>query len=601
MRKLIAALSRVPYMAIAIIFAFAMPAASQILLNEVEVDTPNDSGEVCEYIEVRGTPSSTVPANTFFISIDGDAGQFGFVTYIANISGAQFGTNGTITIITNSDVCVGRSYPAATTIVQSDSIAMGFGAETFLLVTTTQPGMLFEGADVDTNNDGVLDAAFGLTPIDGIGWTLDPSAVNTVYGGVPKLFQGPSTDVPDAATRFSSNLNPFSAAAWYYGELAPPETSTTYTAPLSPNFPVAGGMLTPGAPNIPPTAADGLLSGTITDEAGRPISGVVVQLSGSQTRKTITDSSGVYRFSNVETTGFYVVTPSHSNYSFAPSNRSFSLLGNKTEAAFTGRINATALNPIEAAEFFIRQQYVDVLGREPDEPGLNFWSNQILACELDRRCLNARRRDIAAEFFITREFQLTGLFVYEMYSGALGRSPDFNEFVVDRAQVIGSASLDIERAAFARSFVQRPEFVDKYQAHTTAAAFVDALLENVWLSAGLRLDSERDTLIARFNIGDSQTESRSLVLRELVDNPSFKQTQYNAAFVLTEYSAYLRRNPDPEGYEFWLRRLNSDKSSYPGMVCAFITSKGVPAAVRLFRTTERQGVRTVKELAGSSA
>jgi hypothetical protein len=296
-------------------------------------------------------------------------------------------------------------------------------------------------------------------------------------------------------------------------------------------------------------------------------------LSGSQTRKIITDSAGSYRFSNVETTGFYTVTPSHSNYLFAPPNRSFSLLGNKSEAAFTGRTSAVGLSPIDAPEFFIRQQYVDVLGREPDEAGLNFWSDQILACGLDQHCVNTRRRDIAAEFFITREFQQTGLFIYEIYSGALGRRPVFNEFAFDRAQVIASENLDVKRATFARSFVERPEFVDKYQAQRTAEEFVDALLENVWLSASLRLDSERDNLIARFNSGDSQTESRGRVLGELVENVAFKQSQYNTAFVLTEYFAYLRRDPDPEGYEFWFRALNNDRGSYPGMVCAFVSSR----------------------------
>ena len=200
---------------------------------------------------------------------------------------------------------------------------MGFGAETFLLVTSSQPAMLFEGADLDGNNDGVLDASFGLTPIDGIGWTLDPGAVNVVYGGVPKVFQGPSTDVPDAATRFSANTNAFSSAAWYYGELAAPENSTTYTAPLSPNFPVAPGFLTPGAQNTPPTAADGTISGIVAREDGQPISGVIVRLSGSQNRKRITDGTGAYHFSAVETNGFYTLTPERSNYVFAPASRSW--------------------------------------------------------------------------------------------------------------------------------------------------------------------------------------------------------------------------------------------------------------------------------------
>ena len=61
MRNLIAALSRVFFM-LAIAFTLAISATSQIRLNEVEVDTPNDSAEPCEYAEVRGTPSSVVPA-----------------------------------------------------------------------------------------------------------------------------------------------------------------------------------------------------------------------------------------------------------------------------------------------------------------------------------------------------------------------------------------------------------------------------------------------------------------------------------------------------------------------------------------------------------
>src|SRR5262245_53721627 len=94
---------------------------AQIRLNEIEVDTPSDISEPCEYIEVAGTPNATVAANTFFLSIDGDTGVFGQVNYIANLGGVQFGSNGTITIITNSDVCGGRAYPAGTNVVQSTS------------------------------------------------------------------------------------------------------------------------------------------------------------------------------------------------------------------------------------------------------------------------------------------------------------------------------------------------------------------------------------------------------------------------------------------------------------------------------------------------
>jgi len=62
------------------------------------------------------------------------------------------------------------------------------------------------------------------------------------------------------------------------------------------------------------------------------------------------------------------------------------------------------------------------------------------------------------------------------------------------------------------------------------------------------------------------------VVRELIDDAAFKQTQYNPSFVLMEYFGYLRRDPDAGGYDFWQEVLNKREGNYRGMVCAFITS-----------------------------
>ena len=59
----------------------------------------------------------------------------------------------------------------------------------------------------------------------------------------------------------------------------------------------------------------------------------------------------------------------------------------------------------------------------------------------------------------------------------------------------------------------------------------------------------------------------------LADDATFKQAEYNAAFVLTEYFGYLRRDAEAEGFDFWLGVLNNrDLGNYRGMVCSFITS-----------------------------
>jgi len=322
-----------------------------------------------------------------------------------------------------------------------------------------------------------------------------------------------------------------------------------------------------------PTASSGTISGRIADGSGTAVSGAVVNLSGNQTHKTITDANGNYKFDNVEVNGFYTVTPSRANFTFSPAQRSFSLVGDHTDAAFTGSSTGDSTNPLDTPEYFVRQQYVDILGREPDDGGFNYWSDQINACNSDAACIRSRRVGVAAAFFIENEFKQTGSFIYDVYSGALGRRPGFAEYSADHQQVIGGPNLDAEKSAFAVSFVQRPEFVAKYQSITTAESFVGALLQTVEQSSGVDLNSQRDVLIADYHNGADLNQSRALVVSDIAANSSFNQAQYNKAFVLSEYFGYLQRNPDTGGYDFWLNVIsNREVGNYRGMVCAFITS-----------------------------
>ena len=58
----------------------------------------------------------------------------------------------------------------------------------------------------------------------------------------------------------------------------------------------------------------------------------------------------------------------------------------------------------------------------------------------------------------------------------------------------------------------------------------------------------------------------------MVDHADFTSAEYNRGFVLAQYFSYLRRNPDTEGYNFWLNVLKYNPSSFRVMVCNFITS-----------------------------
>jgi hypothetical protein len=322
-----------------------------------------------------------------------------------------------------------------------------------------------------------------------------------------------------------------------------------------------------------PSAASGHITGRISDVTGAAVSGTVVNLSGTQSRKTITDANGLYHFDNVETNGFYTVTPARANFSFSPASRNFSQLAQQTEAPFTGSAGGDVVNPVDTAEFFVRQQYVDVLGREPDEGGFNYWSDQILGCGSDASCVNGRRRDVAAAFFIEAEFQRTGSYVYGLYKGALGRQPVFQEFAADRQSVVDGPNLEQTKQAFAESFVGRSEFVARYVANATGESFVDALLDNVRQTSGVDLAADRGSFINAYNSGTSLVQSRANVLRAVTEGGAFRQAEYNPAFVLTEYFAYLRRDPEPAGYSFWLDVLNNHEAgNYRGMVCAFVNS-----------------------------
>lgn len=52
-----------------------------------------------------------------------------------------------------------------------------------------------------------------------------------------------------------------------------------------------------------------------------------------------------------------------------------------------------------------------------------------------------------------------------------------------------------------------------------------------------------------------------------------------------EYFGYLKRDPDQEGYDFWLNVVkNRVPNNYLAMVCAFVTSKEYQERFSLVQT-----------------
>lgn len=343
-----------------------------------------------------------------------------------------------------------------------------------------------------------------------------------------------------------------------------------------------------------PSAANGSVSGQILDSNGHPVEGAGIRMSGTQTRLTVTDRSGNYHFDDVETNGFYTVVPSRANYSFSPSQRSFSALGQQTEAAFNASVTSNGVNPLDTTEYFVRQQYLDFLGREPDEAGLNFWYRNIETCGDNTDCRAAKRIDTSAAFFLSIEFQQTGYLVYRTYRAAFGDIPGapvplrLNEFKPDTAAIGNGVvvnktgwetQLDSNKQAYMSQFVQRPRFTTAYPLTLTPVQFVDQL----FATAGVSPSTEaRTAAIAAFgsDATSSDVAARGRALRRIAENSVLAQQEFNQAFVLMQYFGYLRRDAnagqdtDFSGYNFWLDKLNTFHGNFGDaqMVKAFLVS-----------------------------
>jgi hypothetical protein len=263
-------------------------------------------------------------------------------------------------------------------------------------------------------------------------------------------------------------------------------------------------------------------------------------------------------------------------------------------------------NPLDNADarFFVREHYNDFLSRQPDQGGFDFWSSQITQCGSNQTCLRNTRITVSNAFFYELEYQQTAAYVFRLYRAAFGNSqpfpnpdatnpqvppgdqtearkiPSYAAFSSDRARLIGSANLAEDQLTLANSFVQRPEFTNKYPTNLTASQFIDALLANVLSDSGADLGLQRTALIDLFNQGGT-----GMVLYRVADdsistnpinNRSFIDAEYNRAFVASQYFGYLRRNSDIAGFLFWLGQVNSaplrDVPRQHQMVCSFITS-----------------------------
>jgi hypothetical protein len=504
--------------------------------------------------------------------------------------------------------------------LNATSILIGNGAGSFSLLNTMNFGSRpFGLAVADLNGDGKLDIAIGDIAI---GSLPDVGGVYVLFGNGAGAFTPP--------VKYSVGNNPGALVTADFNsdgklDLATVVTGATKISVLlntcsgatvslsSPTYSIgeAGGTL-----NVTVNRAGDVSGPATVDYATSDQSGVTacsVTTGNASSRCDYVTALGTLRFAANEaskTIPIRVIDDSYRENSetlqLRLSNPSGAIVGDPAVATITIVDNdaTQGTNPIDSAAFFVRQHYIDFLNREPDQSGLDFWTGQITSCGSDAACIEVKRINVSAAFFLSIEFQQTGYLVERMYKVAYGDANGnsnlggahtipvpvvrLNEFLQD-TQRIGQGvvvlaagweqALESNKQAYAGEFVLKSRFLTAFPNSLSPAQFVDKLNQN---AGNVLSASERTTAINLFGgaSDSSNTTARAQALRQVAEDQDLYTAEFNRAFVLSEFFGYLRRNPnDPQdtdysGYEFWLTKMIQFNGDYIAaeMVKAFISS-----------------------------
>ncbi|MDT7541450.1 MAG: hypothetical protein QOE33_1354 [Acidobacteriota bacterium] len=250
-----------------------------------------------------------------------------------------------------------------------------------------------------------------------------------------------------------------------------------------------------------------------------------------------------------------------------------------TVLAGTFGVIANIANPLEDPNFFVRQQYMDFLGRAPDQQGFEAWASLLESCPdngYGRDYKPCDRVQISSGFYRSPEFSGRGYFVYRLYDAALGRLPRYSEFMDDLARlgVLQSTSnLDAAKIQLAHELMQRPEFEHAF-GDVEDAAHAEDFVSRLERSAGVRIAGHAQLVADRRNGARSAEDT----LRAFVETAEVDGRFHNRGFVAMQYFGYLRREPESDGFNAWVNFMTNgapgvEPGDYRPMIFGFVHSQ----------------------------
>lgn len=162
---------------------------SEVLFHLPDVPDINN-----EYFEIKGTADATIPANTYFLCINGEDPGIAFLSF--DLGGTKIGSNGYLVFLqlnhgytpnanSNTIVSAGKwsNLGGANVLFEN-------GSYSYLLIKSSVAPAV--NTDYDTNDDGILEGLSDLVILDGIA-NLDGDAADVAYG--PLAFSRNGTGV----------------------------------------------------------------------------------------------------------------------------------------------------------------------------------------------------------------------------------------------------------------------------------------------------------------------------------------------------------------------------------------------------------------------
>jgi hypothetical protein len=206
-----------------------------------------------------------------------------------------------------------------------------------------------------------------------------------------------------------------------------------------------------------------------------------------------------------------------------------------------------------SSKFFAMQLYRDILFREGESAGVQYWQSVIDAGALTRS-------QVARAFLDSAEFRAGAGEIVGLYLGTLERLPDIAGMDYWMEQLQAGSSLRQISSAFAAD----TEFSSMYGG-LNDKAFVDQLYLNAMQRPA---DSAGETYwLARLQNGSARSE----VVRQFIESPEFLGTRQAEINIALNYLGLLGRTPEQNGYSGWVAQHDAGVAEI-AIIGAFLSS-----------------------------